>query len=67
VGKSLTAGGEPRRLTLNVGELMWIAGSMAWMPDGKEILYSTGTRPLEGRNFRATPRRRESPSWARTG
>jgi serine/threonine protein kinase/Tol biopolymer transport system component len=43
LGKSLTARGEPSRLTLNVGELMWNAGSMAWMPDGKEILYSTGT------------------------
>ena len=43
LGKSLTAGGEPRRLTLNVGELMWNAGYLAWMPDGKEILYSTGT------------------------
>jgi Tol biopolymer transport system component/predicted Ser/Thr protein kinase len=37
-----TAGGEPRRLTLNVGELMWNAGSVAWMPDGREILDSTG-------------------------
>ena len=42
LGKSLTARGEPRRLTLNVGELMWNAGYLAWMPDGREILYSTG-------------------------
>jgi len=43
LGKSLTAGGEPRRLTLNVGELRPYAGYLAWMPDRKEILYSTGT------------------------
>jgi len=42
LGKRLTPRGEPRRLTLNVGELMWNAGYLAWMPDGKEILYSTG-------------------------
>src|SRR5271157_1763456 len=42
LGKSLTAGGEPRRLTPNVGELRWNAGSVAWMPNGREILYSTG-------------------------
>ena len=42
LGKDLTARGEPRRLTLNVGELMWNAGYLAWMPDGREILYSTG-------------------------
>jgi len=32
------------------------------MPDGKEILYSTG-QASGGPQFRATPRRRESPSW----
>jgi len=42
LGKSLTARGEPTRLTLNVGELMWNAGYLAWMPNGKEMLYSTG-------------------------
>jgi Tol biopolymer transport system component/predicted Ser/Thr protein kinase len=42
LGKGLTPSGEPRRLTLRVGYLMWYAGSLTWMPDGKEILYSSG-------------------------
>src|ERR1017187_4428691 len=43
LGKGLTPSGEPGRLTMKVGFLMWNAGSLAWMPDSKEILYSSGT------------------------
>ena len=43
LGKGLTPRGEPRRLTLDVGDLVWNSGSLAWMPESKEILYSTGT------------------------
>ena len=34
LGKDLTARGEPRRLTLNVSEVMWNAGSLAWRSSG---------------------------------
>jgi serine/threonine protein kinase len=40
LGRDLTARGEPKRATL--GELD--AGYPAWMPDGMEILFSTGSR-----------------------
>ena len=42
LGKGLAPSGEPRRLTLMVGYLMWYGGSLTWMPDGKGILYSSG-------------------------
>ncbi|HLK64506.1 MAG TPA: protein kinase [Bryobacteraceae bacterium] len=45
LGKNLTARGEPRHLSpgaLNVDEATWNAGSLAWMPDNKEILFSNG-------------------------
>jgi len=44
LGKGLTAGGEPRRLT--PAELD--AAYPAWMPDGKEILFSSGPRTGRG-------------------
>jgi serine/threonine protein kinase len=45
LGKEMTAGGEPRRLTApapDTGGQMWNAGYLAWMPDSKEILLSMG-------------------------
>ena len=45
LGKNLTVESEPMRLDLgtNAGEQTFNAGYLAWMPDSREILFSSGT------------------------